>query len=197
MKRLILAGLFVLFMVGSPSAVVGGPIEDRCDAVFSPDNTFIEGWGSGWNGGEWISYPSGWWNQWFYNAPLDTTRWKRITYGIVVGTETPGSVEWADIAINWSFEYYDNDDSPPGSDDYIVRELVYSGDVGSDGQEFMGEIIILDYNPAWVSIDVMTSPVDGVSNIRIFGWVEHECIPEPATLVLLGLGGLLLRRRKR
>ena len=51
-------------------------------------------------------------------------------------------------------------------------------------------------NPGWVSyhVDIPDTILDGTP---IYYSIYDECLPEPATLGLLGLGGLMLRRRKR
>jgi hypothetical protein len=59
-------------------------------------------------------------------------------------------------------------------------------------------VTISDYNPEWVSIDVLTSGgLPNIEAVSVFGSITHECVPEPATLSLLALGGLALIRRRR
>jgi hypothetical protein len=82
----------------------------------------------------------------------------------------------------------------PDQEQYIERELIYSGPPPAG--ELLGELTILDYNPEWISIDFrLISPGDG--GYEIYGDIWHECVPEPTTVSLLALGGLLMARRRR
>ena len=49
-----------------------------------PPGGTMTGGGTGWNGGEWIYYPSGWWNQWFYNDPPYIDNWKEVWWDIIL-----------------------------------------------------------------------------------------------------------------
>jgi len=57
--------------------------------------------------------------------------------------------------------------------------------------------ILLDYQPRWVSVEIEFMQPDGtlvyVDNVYLTG----QCLPEPATLSLLGLGLLAIARRRR
>jgi hypothetical protein len=174
------------------------------------DNQFLGGGGSGWNSGDFIYYPNTyWWNQWFYDDPPDPDRWKKITYDIDIDVpDTPPPLDLdVFVVINWStmdFLETGPDGSPPippltpaEESLYIVRQGVGSHYFGatSGHRDLIGEITIPDYNPEWVSIDVRVGGSFGQATVS--GTITHECIPEPATLGLLGLGALALMRRRR
>ncbi len=167
--------------------------------------TGMEGGGSGWNNGEWIYYDqTNWWNQWFYDDPPDPRRWKEIFFNIeLMPAGMPG--DWVEVAINWSnleFPETGPDGRPPmPEDEYgIEREIIFVGRV--EEQMFIWNdepFIIPGYNPEWVSIDVrLLDWTPDSQGVLIGGWMKHECVPEPATMGLLALGGLaaLLKRRR-
>lgn len=195
----------VLILGGLSTVASAAPKHDEFIIVLFEDNGIWPGstpGGTGWNNGQWVPYPSGWWNQWFYNDPPDPTRWKEIDYSINVSADVgPGSELM--IAINWStMEYPENPNQPPipPIDEAltIYRETIYQGPADNPmfSEPLTGHITIRDYNPEWVSIDVQGYlGVNG--GAQISGWIDHECIPEPMTLSLLALGGVavLIRRR--
>jgi hypothetical protein len=164
-------------------------------------NELNSGEGSGWNG-EFVHYPNtDWWNMWFYDDLPDPARWKQITYDITMYVEV--SPDLTEVAINWStMDYLTNPVQPPvppmspeEEEAWIVRHVIFSGQA-EYGQQLVGTIIIPDYNPEWVSIDIRS--YDEQWDVYATGTITHECLPEPATLGLLALGGLgMLLRRKR
>ena len=185
---------------------------DQFNIELGPSGEVVNGGGSGFDGdgdliGDWYTYPTGWINQWFYNGPFDPFRWKRIWGTINVDPTAP---EYGvDIVINWATPEWQDPPPPeeppvcpplPCDIQDIDEELMYIGrmqltdfeyfEPGSEPFDFYEEI--LEYNPEWISIDVMGY------NVAIIGEIYHECVPEPATLSLLALGGLavLARRRK-
>jgi len=205
--------VFALLLMVVVSADAGPVRSDLFNAQILP-NGVVEGSGSGWDNGRFVYYPeSGWWNEWFYNDPPSPDRWKWIDYDIMVNPASPGGV--IEIAINWSTMAWPETGPvgpPPGGITpltlaeeglYIVRETVYLGPVTIPTcyrSSELGQIVIPDYNPEWVSIDIRL--VDGagmVDPILISGCIDHQCVPEPSTLLLLGLGTLALvfTRRSR
>ena len=200
MKKLILVILCMLVgFLTVPAAAE--PIHDTFWATIDPGGGVVGG-GSGFNDGEWYFYENtNWWNEWFYSAPYDPTRWKEIDVYVTLMPTGPGS--WADVAVNWSSKLYpDGTGQPPlpylfeGNPELeaecIVRELVFEGEVlGPIIIELGYPIIIPDYNPEWVSIDIRGA------NIMVYGLIIHECIPEPGTICLLSLGALALLRKRR
>ena len=69
--------------------------------------------GSGYNEGMWYYYENfDWWNQWFYDDPLDLQRWKAIDVFVVVGPYEPGPYG-VEIVVNWSTDGWEDEEGPP------------------------------------------------------------------------------------
>ena len=219
MRRLLLFSVAaVLVFVVTPA--LAAPTVDNFWIDLWGDNTiFLGGDGSGFDDGTgaqgtpWYYYENtDWYNQWFYDAPPDPTRWKEITYDIAITPYSP-SVD-VTIAINWSTLAYPESgpDGPPPlpvlfdspyewlEDVFIVREVIFDEFVDEpvvdEPVNIQGTFIIPDYNPEWVSIDVR---VYGGAGADVSGTITHECIPAPGAVLLGGIGvGLVgwLRRRR-
>jgi len=142
--------------------------------------------GSGYNGGEWYYYyDSGWWNEWFYNAPFDPERKKEMLVSLWVEPLEPMAQSWATIAYNWSTDKWAATGNPepplpllipPGEEDLMIqRYVIYDGPVPMGGMPIENRMYILDYNPEWVSIDIQGY------NFTIQEWnpgtIRHECQP--------------------
>jgi hypothetical protein len=193
---------FLVFLAAPPSAMA---VVDEFHVKIGNNNELISGGGSGYDEGTWYYYPNTkWWNEWFYNAPFDPTRWKEIDVEFTISPTSADS--WAVVTINWSTPEWSalGNDHPPLPENvdqfpwleykYIARAPALFADELSDKMFICDEFDILDYNPEWVSIDVMGQ------NFEITdGWIDHRCVPIPSAVWLLGSGliGLVgLGRRK-
>ena len=203
----------VLMLVAPAGAVVN---HDIFSIVLNADNSVNFGYGSGFAGGTWFEYPQPdgltWWNQWFYDDPVLPDHYKEIWWDIFIGAETALPPFDLEVAINWTTEDYQVGPTAgppigPGAEDFIVRETIFSGTLFDGDVVFLAdELIIPDYNPEWVSIDVrilQSSLPIPIPQVRIEGDIWHECIANDvpdggATLILLGLASIaagVLRKR--
>jgi len=214
MKRAVMGSLVSAVLVAGLSAsALAQPKNDVFNGIIQRDGS-VTGGGSGWNGGQWVEYPNtGWWNQWFYDDPPDRTRWKKISYDIHLFKEVPVPNNPVDVevAINWSTMAYPatgpNGDppipplTPLEEQDFIGRDIIFSGPVLGSGPNEVhlqdDNYVIPDFNPEWISIDVRLLTPNPDVQVHFDGTIEHECLPEPATLSLLALGGLVALRRRR
>jgi len=224
MRKTVLAlfGMALLVWVAGPAAADPWMIDSFFD-VFYQDGTVApppESGGTGYDGngdghGDWVYYPNtGWTNQWFYNAPLDMTRYKEIYYDIQIDPLDPGMPSQLTLVVNWSSPLYPNGtgappldmiEDPPGSglyrpialteeEEWIVRDVeLWYGPVPAAGVRLTNvgmAPIYVPYNPEWVSVDIMGY------NLDMSGTIWHACLPEPASVVLLSLASLALIRRR-
>jgi len=202
----VVAAVALAAIAGSAAAE---PVIDDFAIQLDGQNEFIDGGGSGWGGGQWIYYPdTGWWNQWFYNDPPDPSRWKEVTYDIVLQPLVPDPMVNVEVVVNWStMDYPGGTGEPPlppfapGEESLFIHRTyeVYKGRVPAGETQFEDTFVIPDYNPEWVSIDVRTDGgyVTGEAVVQVHGIVQHECLPEPSSLALtvVALLGLVFFRR--
>jgi len=190
-------------------------------------NQMISGGGDGWvdpgtGEGPWFFYAAedddppqedpwgglnpqpGWLNEWWWDDPWDPNRWKIVDVSFLYGRIDPSGNGYAEIVINYTTDQWTDPTAPPltnvgpGGEVYIGRVTVDQLEILNDepiewnGQYDLREFGI-PYNPEWISIDVT-----GYNFQLANGVLIHECVPEPATLSLLVVGGALaLIRRKR
>ena len=181
MKRLATLLCFV-FIALAFSSVNAQPIVDDFWIIVNPDGSY-DGGGSGYNSGMWYEYPSGWINQWFYDHPLDFTRGKVIHIEIDLAVIDPALVSNICFVVNWSTPEWSylgyGVDWPPvpdlvGEDEDLYIERVYLDTicpVPAEVTHLTYDYIIYDYNPEWVSIDVVGENFE-ITN----GIIEHECV---------------------
>jgi hypothetical protein len=164
-----------LIEVGGYYTNVGpGDLTVRCQ----PCEYFFDGytWQGGGNGwpypeapGEWIYYPSDWWNMWWPNE-FDLNRQKLVRIEFDVEFPCEPGYGWLEVVINWSTREWTDPAAPPFDDVYIERAPdppLYFMDPGHYEFEMM-----LPYCPAWVSMDVR-----GYDYV-ISGTIYHECLTQ-------------------
>ena len=217
------AGLLVAFAVapawGVSStfyATVGGDPDNW--NLLDQANSGGSGWVDPTSGALWFKYPQDtalkdpwqneendpmWWNQWFYNAPYDSTRWKIIDLTFDATRIDASNPAFGVVTINWSLPDYPSDIGPPMYDfdpktgTAWIGRLEYNTfsieDEGTFSYALYDYVLTPDYNPEWVSIDVRGY------NFYIEGELKHECVPAPGAILLgslgVGLVGWLRRRR--
>ena len=112
-----------------------------------------------------------------FNTAFDnaTTKANAVIVRVTLGETTGSKMEWSTDGATWTTE---------------INTIGQTA-----GQDLGGGNSVSASDPAWL---VFASAGDGVSNARgIVDDIVVEGIPEPATLTLLGLGGLLAYRRRR
>src|SRR5512141_2113323 len=91
--------------------------QDTFFATVDSQGNVVQGGGSGFQGGQWFHYPaSGWWNQWFYNGPMDPAGKKSINISVRIRPLVAGVPSRVELAINWSSKQWSAGgptDAPP------------------------------------------------------------------------------------
>jgi hypothetical protein len=150
------------------------------DVYFNSAGEPVDTGSTNYYGEGWYAYEY-WWNMWFFNNPFVTNP-KHIWLDFYV--EELGPAAYVEFAINWSTDLWATEGVPgrpplPGEDEtlYIGRE-VFEVFPGSNTVDFW----IDEYNPEWVSIDFVGA------DVRISGWVWHECVQTSMDLAFVITG---------
>lgn len=169
-----------------------GPYFPDYDFVFNPYGDpsieIIPGPGAGWLPSVPGSQGEGWWNLsgdlWLDipNRP-ETSPFKQIWIQLTWQEQAPGNRPFVQVKPEGG-EYTQETTIP------LVETKIYDGGVTG-----------LDIYHTVFHLDIIPNPMSEI--IHIFGGVNVDelvvdtwCVPEPMSMSLLGLGGLLLRRRK-
>jgi len=204
-KVILLVCLVLLFSVVSAKATIVHT--DNFNVAVDSQGNVVSGGGSG--GAEWYRYPNhNWTNIWFYDDPFDPQKTgKIVSYSMTVSPLDPTVPSTFQYTLNWTTAAWSalNRNGPPlpplsSADEalYIGREpasLLYSwGPVVQPGETpksfdlSKGTYELpIRFNPEWISVDIRGT------NFQITnGVIIHECVPEPATMALLGLGSFAM-----
>ncbi len=160
-----------------------GTVQAAQDTFFATVDTqgaVVQGGGSGYQEGHWFFYPnSGWWNQWFYNGPLDPAGRKTVNISLTIRPLQPTAPSRIELALNWSNSQWSTGTTgnPPikaSDEQFIVRKTLLNEQV-TDSKAYGFATEIGDLCPEWVSIDIRGT------NVAIEdGSIEHVCVsPEP------------------
>jgi len=177
MKRTAIAIVLGLLLLGAAPVSAQQVVDDFFVTVGS--GIVLEGGGSGYENGTWYVYPTNWINQWFYDHPFDWERGKIIHVEFDWTSLDPTCTVDILVAVNWSTPEWSalghGDQLPPlpGEDEalYIIREPILDVcEIVEDVRHVTWDFIIYDYNPEWVSIDVM-----GCNFVITDGVIVHEC----------------------
>ena len=221
MKRSMVLATVLLLLGGLCVSASAEPTVDNYWVNMQNMARFVDGGGSGFDGGQWYNYTLDGiplWAEWFYDDPPDPNRWKEITYCFDIestGGEV-GKMDYVVVAVNWTTMGYPA--TGPGGPiatqadvdaGLVDAEIVFEGLVDEEAPVHIeGSWTIPDFNPEWVSIDVTVIPPflvgipgtpDGYAVYSVVGTISHECVPEPSTVVLLmglAMAGLVAWRRR-
>jgi len=166
------------------------PDMDNFSITINPDGSFGGGGGSGYVDpgvptAPWYYYENtGWWNQWFYDGIFDPNRDKIVHIEFYAYQPFPDFDSYIEVAVNWSTPDWPPEPqpepvpplpplTPEEEDKYIRREtlLIEAWPPFWPGNVYTLDYIIRDYNPEWVSIDVM-----GYNFSIDNGIIEHSCV---------------------
>jgi len=169
--------------------------DDYAFLMMNEEGIAVEWEGTGYNNGEWYEYPNyGWWNVWLYDHPYDNARNKIISATFDIQPYNPELPVDVTIVYNWStgnWTGWPEVPRPPLPEDVptieIEDEMIgrseplyqFQGTIGQR-EVITNEFVIEDFNPEWLSIDVMGS------NFILNANINHVCFKEYSEPVIEG-----------
>jgi uncharacterized repeat protein (TIGR01451 family) len=152
--------------------------ENNFGVAMGFDNILLQWWATDYFGEGFYYYPNtNWWNVWFYDHPFDYDRYKEIHVEFEFLPYDPG-ISYAYVIVNWATDSWVPGEPPPvppltpGEEDlYVGRSPI--GDEIIEPGFYSFDYTIPDYNPEWVSVDIMGSGFE-----IPFGTIIHECLPD-------------------
>ena len=180
-----LAGIWDPALPG-PSAKAG---EDSFVVAVGTRNELLSGAGSGYNTGQWYSYPTGWHSQWFNNAPYDAGRKSVIQLRLSVEPLDQALPCRITIGYGWPTPqwYALSSTTPPlpgsaSEGTYIQRHTAFQGYLPAGAKPITVEDTyeIRKCNPQWLSVEVQ-----GENFVITDGWIKHQSMPRTASDVML------------
>jgi hypothetical protein len=131
--------------------------------------------------GSWSAYVDDitflpWFNTWFYNGPLNLNNMKKVRMGFWVVKLNPAMPSFIDWVVNWSSDSWPAGSGYPTSvdEEYVERSplnhLIVGPPIPGDPGTWVELYFeIPDYNPEWLSVDILG---DNIS-------IPEEPIPPP------------------
>ncbi len=172
---------WVVVLIGFVSvASLVSATEDTFSVTVNANGAVVQGGGSGYEGGKWYYYSkTRWWNQWFYDGPLDLNGKKTVEYSFHIRPLTASAGATPEVAINWSSKQWPSGtQSPPiaaSDEQFIVRQTVFNQRITSE-IAVGGTVPIEDFCPEWVSIDVR-----GTNFVITNATINHSCTSSQPT----------------
>ncbi|MHC4437531.1 MAG: DsbA family protein [Planctomycetota bacterium] len=194
---LVTASIIPTIVFGSAGAAAGSSAVNRASGgqmrqssffvQVDPNNTVTRSVGSGYMKGTFYSYPSSWWNAWYYVGPYVPGRAKQVSTVLQIAALDPNEEGYAEIAFAWSKPAWSSlyPGRPPLSGHLadVDIESKYIGrlpfgeislQVGSEHQSVSHRHLIPQYSPEWLSIAVRGA------NFKILnGRMMYEGGPRP------------------
>ena len=163
--------------------------EDEFVVAVGARNELLSGAGSGYNGGQWYFYGSGWHSQWFDNGASDAGR--KTVIALYLSVEPLDQTLPCRIIITygWSTPQWSalGRDTPPlpgaaPEGTYIQRHVAFQGylPAGAKAIPVADTYEIRQYNPQWLSVDVQ-----GQNFVITDGRIKHEGMTRTAGDILL------------